>query len=615
MTNLLLQHSLEVDPTGYWYQLFYQLAVFAAFLVFLTYGYFKKYPLNKWLLLSVTATFCAVIGSKLGTYGIAEWQLVWESGALLPNTNRSSVGAYVLGLSGIFLSIRLLRLPRASFDVYAYLIPVVIIFQRVGCLLGACCFGTPTNGNWGIQYNGISLIRDHHINSGLVSKYEMSSCMVHPVPVYFTVGGLLALLIVFKVRHLMKKEGNLALLSIGIILLGRFFIEFFRDAITNHQMGDVYAGLKGVQWFLLVAAAVFFATVFFRERSLVQNVSESELRPNSLIPSVCYATIIALLILVSKSVFTPMEIGIMHAKLILVWITLAYFLLTQIQFRSIRWQAIAMALLSFSMMSQTNPKGEEDLTGRKDISVTAGFTELNKDVVDLNCVLMEEGCSGSYCAQYDSSFYNLGYVAGKVGFDVIDYYSYSDSKWNKYTRYGVELQPEFFLNETSGASERKFTVMPYWGVGNTKIFESRIGLRIGSLYAEDFLRSDKIRRTQLTFNQRLGNLNCVYVNFGINNAPDLGASVNRFHFSANYNLTKVNSGPLDHISIGTSSFFKSSRESSSTLYLETRFLFNEHWTFSPRFGVFDLPTGDDTKAQFYYGIRAGYRFRTEGKEE
>ncbi len=615
MTNLLLQHSLEVDPSGYWYQLFYQLAVLAAFLVFLSYGYFKKYPLNKWLLLSVTATFCSVLGSKLGTYGSAEWQLVWESGALLANTNRTSIGAYVLGLSGIFLAIALLRLPRASFDVYAYLIPVVVIFQRVGCLLGACCFGTPTNGNWGIKYNGIGLIRDHHINSGLVSQYEMSSCLVHPVPVYFIIGGLLTLLLVFKVRHSIKAAGNLALLSIGMVLLFRFFIEFFRDAITNHQMGDVYAGLKGVQWFLIIGSLLLFAIVIIRERSLVQKNVGFEFVPNNLIASVFYATIISLLILVSKNVFTPMEIGVMHAKLTLAWFAVAYFLVTKVQFRSFRWQAVAMGLLSFVMMSQTNPENGDDLSGRKDVTISAGFSELNKEVIDLDCLSTEEGCSGSYCAEYDSSFYSLGYFAGKVGIDVIDYYKYSERKGNRYTRYGIDWQPEFFLNETSGDLERKFTVMPYWGIGNTKYFESRIGLRIGSLYSEGFLRSDKTRKTQLTFNQRFGNLNAAYINFGINNSPDVGPSVNSFYASVSYNFAKIKSGPLDQISIGTSSFLEYTRQSSNTLYLETKFLFNDHWFFAPRFGVFDLPTGDDTRARYYYGLRAGYRFRTEkGKE-
>ena len=113
MTNQFFQYVIEVDPTGYWYRLFYQLAVLAAFLVFLSYGYIKKFPITKWLLLTTTATFCGILGSKLGTYGFAEWQEVWETGALLSNTNRTSIGAFVLGLSGIFLTIRLLGLPNS----------------------------------------------------------------------------------------------------------------------------------------------------------------------------------------------------------------------------------------------------------------------------------------------------------------------------------------------------------------------------------------------------------------------------------------------------------------------------------------------------------------------
>jgi len=596
MTNLLLQQAIEVDPTGYWYRLFYQLAVFAALFVFLSYGYLKKYPLNKWLLLSATATFCGILGSKVGTYGFAEWQMVWENGALLENTNRTSIGAFVVGLSGIFLGIRLLRLPKDSFDVYAYLIPVVVIFQRVGCLLGACCFGTPTNGSWGIQYNGMGLIRDHHINSGWVSAYEMSSCLVHPVPLYFVIGGVLSLWIVFKMRNSIKVGGNLALFSIATVLLFRFFIEFFRDGITNHQMGELYVGLKGVQWVLLLAVVFLFVTVLLRV-------------------SIFYATFLSLLMLLSRNIFTQVEIGIMHSKLVLVWFVIAYFLIARIQLKRIRWQAIAMGLLSFVMMSQTYPENANDLSGQKDISISAGFSELDKEVLALDCISTQEGCGGDYCAQYDSSLYNLRYITGKIAFDVIDYYKYSEGKGNKYSRYGMEWQPEYFYNDALDELEQKHTFMPYWGFGNTRIFETRLGLRIGSVYTRDFLRRGDTRRTQLTINQRLGNLNGLFVNFALNNAPDVGPSVNLFHASLNYNLAKVKSGPLEQISIGTSEFLKFSRFSTNTFYFETRFLFNEHWFFSPRFGALDLPTGNDVKPRFYYGIRAGYRFRTGKKED
>ncbi len=609
MHTLSYIYTLNADPSGFKYHLFYQLAILASFLIFLYYGYRKKYPLARWLLLCLTVSFFATLGSKLGTYGVADWQQVWQEGALLTNTNRTSIGAFVLGLIGMWGAIRILQLAKGALDVYAYSIPIIVIFHRIGCLLAGCCFGVPTNGEWGLQYSGVSWIRDHHINSALADKYELTSCVVHPVPVYFILGAVLTLLLVYALRKRIKASGNLMLLSIAILLFTRFFIEFFRDGISNHQLGDFYFGMKGVQWAVAVMSVLLFGIVAWRERKWKPVVLKTKRRTISFVETVCYTTIFTLLILLVKDLFTAVEIGALHVKVVLIWLALAYALVSQLQISRLRWQTGLLVILSFVFMSQAYPDTISEMSGRKKISFELSYNEMDTKEIKYDCLQTDEGCGGTYCAVNDTLHpYGPKYFNGRASVDVINYYAYNHKQGDRYSRYGLEYQPEYFYNPELDFLEKKYSWMPYFGFGNTRRYETRFGLRFGEMFGNEFSSIDNIKKYKIAFYQRLGNMEKFYVDFGISNAPDIGPSASSGSFLVNYNFGTIESGPLEEVSLGLSNLY-----GQNAFHFESTFLLNNHWIVSPRFGVLGLSSEKAERPHFYFGFTGGYQFITKGQ--
>ncbi len=51
--------------------------------------------------------------------------------------------------------------------------------------------------------------------------------------------------------------GSLAILALILLSGVRFVSEFFRDAMTNHQLGQLWYGLNGLQWMNLAFICLF----------------------------------------------------------------------------------------------------------------------------------------------------------------------------------------------------------------------------------------------------------------------------------------------------------------------------------------------------------------------
>src|SRR5690606_20782621 len=134
-----------------------------------------------------------ILGSRIGTYDWKEWLEMISTGNLTAQHSKTSIGAILLGLGGIFLAKKMLNFRQPVLPVYAIAIPVALFFQRVACLFAGCCFGLPTDASFGIQYQGFSFIRDRHLEAGLIKFNEMTSHTVYPVPVYFMLAYALSI--------------------------------------------------------------------------------------------------------------------------------------------------------------------------------------------------------------------------------------------------------------------------------------------------------------------------------------------------------------------------------------------------------------------------------------
>ncbi len=124
-------------------------------------------------------------------------------------------------------------------DTFAYGICVGLAVGRIGCLLGGCCYGTPTNGWYGV-----------------VMVKEAALGHLHPVQLYeFLI--LIAMFIPLWLRRGKKAyEGEIVVWFVGVYAIARFILEYYRGDLIR---GYLIEGIMTTSQFLslpLLAVAV-----------------------------------------------------------------------------------------------------------------------------------------------------------------------------------------------------------------------------------------------------------------------------------------------------------------------------------------------------------------------
>lgn len=153
------------------------------------------------------------------------------------------------GLLGALALFPLLLAPRVKrkVSVYARLcdlapcIPAGHFFGRIGCFFGGCCFGSPTDGVFGVTFPAGSLPYEYY--GGFVS--------VHPTQLYEA--AYLAAIAAFLFFAAKKHAFPLYLILYGA---GRLFIEFFRNDDRGFIAGLPLSPAQLVSVILIIAGAV-----------------------------------------------------------------------------------------------------------------------------------------------------------------------------------------------------------------------------------------------------------------------------------------------------------------------------------------------------------------------
>ena len=131
-----------------------------------------------------------------------------------------------LGASWLYLVIYLWRraLPFWSvIDAFSLSICIGLAVGRIGCLLGGCCFGSPTDLPWGV-----------------IMEKDRALGHLHPVQLYEFI-FLVILFIALWAKRLRKSyDGQITVLFVGIYCIGRYILEFWRgDLIRGYLIEDI----------------------------------------------------------------------------------------------------------------------------------------------------------------------------------------------------------------------------------------------------------------------------------------------------------------------------------------------------------------------------------------
>ncbi len=210
------------------------------------------------------ATVFGIVGAILGGRLWAIWlesESTLSAGLDLLRGEKGMFGASVG--AGIAASACLLVLRRPILAYGDAMIPAVFAgyaLARLGCLLGGCCFGTPTSMPWGIRYPAGSPAYLFQLHVGWIEPMAKHSLAVHPAPLYHAIAGL-ALYI--TTRRVYGKPGRPLIVALAGYGAARFVVEFFRgdgvpawlglDASHLASLLLLSAGLA--LWFFLPALA------------------------------------------------------------------------------------------------------------------------------------------------------------------------------------------------------------------------------------------------------------------------------------------------------------------------------------------------------------------------
>lgn len=114
-------------------------------------------------------------------------------------------------------------------DMAGMFVPLGLLFGRLGCLLGGCCFGSPWDSPWAIRFPGGSPASQSQAQAGLLDSVRESSLFVHPTQIYEAAGsGLICLYLVLWLHGRKRYDGQVFLTFVGLYACLRYLIEIFR---------------------------------------------------------------------------------------------------------------------------------------------------------------------------------------------------------------------------------------------------------------------------------------------------------------------------------------------------------------------------------------------------
>jgi prolipoprotein diacylglyceryltransferase len=575
---------INLADTQALYGLFYQIAFASALLVLFVEGRRRNYPVSTWLLLVCFIIGCIILGSKVDISSPGALKSLIFEQELNSAGRKSAIGGAVFGLMGIWLGGRLLRFKLPIADVFAFILPIIMLFQRIGCLMASCCFGTPTNSDFGIQYEGIGFLRDHHFHLGLISEESLISHAVHPVPFYFILVALLTILILFFAKNRLKQSGSLLLLSLLSMGTGRFVVEFFRDPVTNSGFGKTFAGLQALQWIMIPLSICGVIWLIRREKKAPVEqqiaIEPVHVERNLLVIVGFSAAIYAL-----RGMFTVEEMAALHLQIAVASLALIHHLRQRkgqvlYKFAPIGMLALAFIMSSFAYKNKDWATKLDSLPAKS--SFTFNYSYVNLQATSYPCSeVTSSGCGGTYCSRRDKDRpFGPDYNAFTAGYEYADE---SKGKWRSV--FGVKLQAEIFNNSDSRKDQLLGNAHIYLGREDKFGNGARVGLRLGQMHAFNSSVVGSKNNALPTFRFGFGvpfvRAGVVGFQVSVLDSEFTGGSTALAEF-------KLKSSILNRVSprIGTTSFAYGYLEAAPSTYfmLQSEFFLSPNWVLSPSAG-------------------------------
>jgi len=211
-------------------------------------------PFNWFLTIAYIMIFGGIIGARLAyvLLHLAEYHNNWSAVFNPFHSGHFGIaglnlyGGMLLAIAGTYAYCRIRKLPVLEvFDYFAPTIGIGIAVTRIGCFLNGCCFGTPTDLPWGVQFP-----------VGSIPYAVYGNQPIHPAQLYSSLYGIILFVLL---HYLIKRKmfnGQLVAVLFMVEAVFRFAIEYVRyyEEAMVFSLGSIqptYNQIISVSLFLL----------------------------------------------------------------------------------------------------------------------------------------------------------------------------------------------------------------------------------------------------------------------------------------------------------------------------------------------------------------------------
>jgi hypothetical protein len=368
-------------------------------------GYRNKYPLGAWVAITASVLVLFVIGIKIFIYSPAEW------GSILTGTHHNLKyikyvpGGLLLVAICIPLIKHFLGFRASVFDGFVLFLPLLGVFQRVGCFFNGCCYGTHTQLPWAVHYSWPSNLFFEHYDQEVLPFGQMHSLGVHPTQLYTIILSLAITIILWYNRRRFKAPGNLTLFAMILLGFQRFLLEFFRQPRPETWSNIHWLSVNLLQWGIIILALVFVVLIWKREKDAQEE--KPPVMQDQPLRSAVVLFILVFLVWQVREIFDGIELMIIYPVLIFSLIVLAVKVFHEVTTPVSRTILVSMMMMAFLAMGHTLVDGGLDSLARQNygwFSIgTAGGVGAYQ--------IVSRDCDGNITSRYRRDFSVLGVSA------------------------------------------------------------------------------------------------------------------------------------------------------------------------------------------------------------
>jgi prolipoprotein diacylglyceryltransferase len=345
--------KIAVQDPGFYFALFYVLSFTVPLILVIVFSIKRKIPFRSVLLMLTTVSLLTILGSRLFFIPINEWPRIFSAGSDLEYPNRSAIGGMLFGLAGLIFSQKFLGIEDPILELYAWITPLGLGIQKIGCFINGCCFGEPTGLPWSVRYPTGTSAHFHQWISGTIETNAGFSTTIHPVQLYETVILFIIAFIVWRTRNVWKKKGSALIFTLCLFFIFRFLIEFLRDPSASNFGNKIYLGIRLFQWFLLVCGLLGSLALLVYEKYLRAGISQGLAIEPSLNKSIAYIIIISAAINVCHGLFSRFELISLDLKFVPAILFMAYHVFKSLARIKFRLAATSFFVIPLFLISQT----------------------------------------------------------------------------------------------------------------------------------------------------------------------------------------------------------------------------------------------------------------------